>query len=132
MTYCAYCKGRVHPDDRKCPSCGSTVFLTEPDAPETPVQPLSQAPSAQPQVIYQTIEKTVYVPRERSRKNRWAALGLCLVGGIFGLHRFYAGKIVSGVLYLLTGGLFGFGAIVDFLMILFGNFRDKQGLPLDS
>jgi hypothetical protein len=33
--------------------------------------------------------------------------------GVAGLHRLYMGKVGSGVLYLLTGGLFGFGTIYD-------------------
>lgn len=34
--------------------------------------------------------------------------------GIFGVHRFYMGKWFSGLLYLLTGGLFLIGVIYDF------------------
>ncbi len=33
--------------------------------------------------------------------------------GIFGIHRFYMGKILTGILYLLTGGIFGIGYIYD-------------------
>jgi len=33
--------------------------------------------------------------------------------GFFGIHRFYMGKWVTGVLYLLSGGIFGFGYLYD-------------------
>ena len=34
--------------------------------------------------------------------------------GLFGIHRMYMGKWLTGILYLLTGGLVGFGVIYDF------------------
>jgi TM2 domain-containing membrane protein YozV len=42
---------------------------------------------------------------------------LHLLLGLFGVHRFYMGKIISGVIYLLTGGLFGIGYVYDTLTL---------------
>ena len=37
--------------------------------------------------------------------------------GFLGIHRFYMGKIFTGILYLLTVGLFGIGILYDFLTL---------------
>ena len=34
--------------------------------------------------------------------------------GVFGIHRFYMGKVLTGILYLLTGGFFLIGIIYDY------------------
>ena len=47
--------------------------------------------------------------------------------GYLGVHRYYVGKIGTGILYNLTFGLFGIGSLVDFIKICCGKFTDKQG-----
>ena len=37
--------------------------------------------------------------------------------GWLGIHRFYMGKVFTGILYLLTGGLFLLGVLYDFLTL---------------
>lgn len=69
---------------------------------------------------------------QASPKERLVAFLLCTFLGVLGIHRFYVGKAGTGVLWLLTGGLIGIGALVDWIMILCGSFTDKQGLFLKN
>ncbi|MBO4381063.1 MAG: TM2 domain-containing protein [Clostridia bacterium] len=65
--------------------------------------------------------------KSASPKSRLVATLLCFFLGGLGIHRFYVGKVGTGILYVFTGGLFGIGALVDFIMILCGSFTDKEG-----
>ena len=57
---------------------------------------------------------------------------LSLLLGSFGADRFYLGKVGTGIAKLLTGGGFGIWAIVDLIITLTGNARDKDGRPLEG
>ena len=52
---------------------------------------------------------------------------LCLLLGVFGAHRFYVGKYVTGFLMLFTLGGFGIWMLVDLILLITGQFRDKEG-----
>ena len=62
-----------------------------------------------------------------SSKSRLVALLFCIFLGIFGVHRFYLGKIGTGILMLCTFGGFGIWVAIDFILIGLGSFRDKKG-----
>jgi len=47
--------------------------------------------------------------------------------GIFGVHRFYVGKVGTGIAMIFTLGGLGIWVLVDLIMILVGSFKDKEG-----
>src|SRR5436190_15324921 len=64
-------------------------------------------------------------------KSGFITLLLCLFLGGLGIHRFYVGKIGTGILMLLTFGGFGIWTLIDLILIASGHFTDKEGRPLD-
>ena len=67
-----------------------------------------------------------------SDRSRLVAFLLCWFVGYLGIHRFYVGKTGSGVLYLLTAGVFGIGIFIDWIVILVGGFTDENGRVLKN
>ena len=65
-----------------------------------------------------------------SPKKRLLAAILSFFFGVFGAHRFYVGKIITGILQLVTIGGLGIWSFIDFLIILFGEFKDKEGMKI--
>lgn len=126
-----------------CPMCGALMKTNvceycryEMEVPEEKVQKepeyYEKQIIVQPKIIlndsvsenYRQTVETV------SSKSKILALILCFLFGYFGLHQFYVGKTVWGIVYFFTLGLFGVGWFIDILLIAFGIFRDKNGLPL--
>lgn len=61
---------------------------------------------------------------EVSDRSRGVALILAVVGGMFGAHRFYAGKTASGVGMICTFGGMGLWWLYDCVLVAAGEFRD--------
>lgn len=77
----------------------------------------------------------VKIPTDSGRcaapqKDKTTALLLAIFLGVFGAHRFYVGKTGTAILWLLTLGFWGIGALVDVIMIATGSFTDAFGQPL--
>lgn len=52
-------------------------------------------------------------------KSKWVSFFLCLFLGYLGIHKFYEGRVLLGLVYLFTVGIGGIGVIVDLIILLF-------------
>ena len=62
-----------------------------------------------------------------SERSRGVALALSVLGGVFGLHRFYVGRNTSGVWMCVTLGGLGIWYLYDVVVLAAGDFRDGEG-----
>jgi TM2 domain-containing membrane protein YozV len=69
----------------------------------------------------------VVVQYSATDKRILPAFLLCFFLGCFGVHRFYVGKVGTGIAQLLTLGGLGIWALIDLIMIVVGAFTDANG-----
>jgi TM2 domain-containing membrane protein YozV len=79
---------------------------------------------------YSAVVTAKHSPKSRLVALLLAAAAFLPVFPVFGLHRFYAGKVGTGILWLLTFGLLGIGQLVDLILIAAGSFNDVSGRPM--
>ena len=104
MMFCRNCAAQIPREAFVCVHCGVRVA--------GPLDPL---------------ERAVFPEGGRS----WVVtmlLALCFP--LIGIHRFYTGHVLSGLLQLVTLGGVGVWWLLDVIRILFGSFRDSEGRPL--
>lgn len=65
-----------------------------------------------------------------SPKSKMTAVLLCFFLGWLGAHRFYVGKIGTGIIQLFTVGGCGIWSIIDFIYLICDKFTDSQNRPL--
>jgi hypothetical protein len=118
---CPNCGGSI--ENGKCIYCGTSV-ATAPAYVRAP-EPIYSQSYVQPQPVI----INNFAPQQ-STKSKTTTLLLAIFLGYFGIHRFYVGKVGTGLIWLFTWGIFGVGWIVDIIMIATGSFNDSHGLSL--
>lgn len=68
----------------------------------------------------------------KSEKGFVPTVLLCLFFGVLGVHRFYVGKVGTGILQLITFGGLGIWSLVDLIMIITGSFKDSEGYVIKN
>lgn len=69
----------------------------------------------------------IHVEPLPKQRHYLAAFFLSFMWGVFGVDRFYLGKVGTGILKLLSFGGFGIWVIIDLFILMTGTTRDKQG-----
>ena len=109
--FCQHCGGKIPEAAVVCTLCGCQV------------EQIKQA--EQPSIVINNSNSNVNTNQNIMNamgvhtRNKWVAFLLCFFLGYFGAHKFYEGRTGSGILYLLTFGLFGFGWMLDCIILLF-------------
>lgn len=108
-SYCSKCGAKIQDGETSCTACGAKING-------------GNTGNAGAPIIVNVENKNVNNASSGyggAQKSKVVALLLCFFFGLLGAHRFYEGKVGTGILWLFTGGLFGVGAVVDFFILLF-------------
>ena len=100
--YCKFCGSLINMDAVVCTNCGRQV---------------EELKGANPNVIINNSNVNSANAVGGVAKNKWVSFLLCLFT-VCG-HKFYEGKILMGIIYLFTGGLFAIGWFIDLISLLF-------------
>lgn len=110
-------------------AAGVTAAIDARESEPKPEEPAEEMLEEMPEEMDVAAEEDTGEPRHYgylSDRSRGAALVLCAALGVFGIHRFYAGRPLTGILQFLTAGGFFIWMLIDLIRILFGWFRDKN------
>lgn len=107
--YCVECGQIINKKAVICPHCGCAQSCAETGNPDF----MNQQDSTR---------------KSKEMNPRWiTTIILAIVIGGFGAHRFYTGKIGTGILMLITGGGCGIWYLIDIIMVCTEEFRDASG-----
>lgn len=113
LKFCKHCGEKIPADAVICTKCGRQVEEIENKMPQIINNVASSASSSASSATSANVAE-----RPIRYVKKWVAFFLCLFLGFLGAHKFYEGKIGTGLLYLFTLGAFLIGWIVDIFNIL--------------
>jgi ribosomal protein L40E len=140
--FCHHCGSQIADDATTCIHCGVATTPTSPP-PRAAVPGMVYCRNCGAQIVREAyvcvhcgvkaggaldpLERALFPEQGKS----WiVALLLAIFFGPLGMHRFYVGKIGTGILQLVTFGGFGIWWIIDLIRIVIGSFGDDEGRPL--
>lgn len=126
--YCKHCGQIIDADCVVCPKCGKQVEeLQYAKHDNIIINNNNNASSSAAAASFISSNTDMISP-----KSWLTTLLLCLFLGGIGIHRFYVGKIGTGILMilLLFTGISSVWALIDFILIILSKFKDKQGRPI--
>jgi hypothetical protein len=122
-------KRTLQPNEKYCSSCGEVISKDAEICPKCGVRQMV-APVQQQGFYTGGDDGKIDYPAGYHPKSWIVALILSIFLGGLGIHRFYTGKIGTGIIWLITGGCGGIGWLIDIIMIAISKFTDKHGYAL--
>lgn len=125
--FCKHCGGTIDNDCVVCPLCGKQVEELKSNSSGNIVINNNNNNNNN-----NTVAGGVFTGELISPKSWLVTLLLCLFLGGIGIHRFYVGKIGTGILMLILAftGISFIWCLIDLVMIIVSKFTDSQGRPI--
>ena len=103
-------------DGYKCEYCESVQDVIMPPAPEI----------KEPEINYDAEADNQPVQITGRQKSILIRLIVCIIVGCFGVHKFLEGRVLTGIIYAFTGGLFGVGVFIDAVRYILNLMESKH------
>ena len=135
MSYCRNCGKEISPQAVVCTDCGVPAPKGDKYCQNCgkPTDPIAEfCPSCGVRLSQAQVQMATGAgvsPKSRLVVTLLSSLPACILG-VCGIHRFYLGKIWTGIAMLLTLGGLGVWALIDFIFAVSGKMKDKEGRPI--
>lgn len=101
----------------KCKYCGNIQDIIRVDEKDTKKDVHEETKSQTSQEDKEQNSGSIVLTKQS--RSALISLLICVFGGWFGLHKFLKGEIFWGIIYAVTGGLFGIGYVLDIIKCVF-------------